>query len=195
MGLIHLKQLGQRVLPAFTVVFTVRPEAFRACSLHGGNSGRWETVCQAEGEIIFPIANRDVVTIGRSPSDILNMTRRGLRSDLLLAENIRCLLAARREDARSLAIWCGHKGAWISKVLSGERGVQMKDLGRIADFFGLTVAQLFQDGISTERRRTARRQDNDRRSGQDRRVAGERIYPGVQPTFQRGRDEDKERTG
>lgn len=113
--------------------------------------------------------------------------RRELKADALLAENIRALLNARREDARSLAMWCGHSGAWISKVLSGERGVPVRELGRIADFFGLTVAQLFQHGISplTERRR-AHRRVGERRSGEDRRRSASldgRLHPDVQVRF------------
>lgn len=101
---------------------------------------------------------------------------RFLRADLLLAENIRSLLSKRNIDASALALWCGHKPPWISKFLSGERGLQLKDLNKIADFFGLTVAELFQQGIShlTERRHHQRR-TRERRSGEDRR--GERITP------------------
>lgn len=113
---------------------------------------------------------------------------RQLRADHLLAENIRTLLARRGVDAGALAVWCGHRPAWISKVLSGERGVQLKDLGKIADFFGLTVAEMFQHGISplTERRREVRRSQQDRRSGEDRRRPVEERLPDVQPTFRRG---------
>jgi hypothetical protein len=73
---------------------------------------------------------------------------REVRADLLLRRNIEALLTARRLDAKALARWCGHKGPWISKILAGERGVQLDDLGKIADFFGLSVSQLFQHGIS-----------------------------------------------
>ena len=94
-----------------------------------------------------------------------------VRAEILLRENIRALLYARREDQKSLAVWCGHAPSWISKVLSGERGVATEDLGKIADFFGLTCAELFQFGISslTERRKRQRRAEADRRSGQERR--------------------------
>lgn len=97
--------------------------------------------------------------------------KRFLRADLLLAENIRTLLSSRHLDASALALWCGHKPPWISKFLAGERGLQLKDLNKIADFFGLTVAELFQQGIShlTERRRGQRRAEQNRRSGQERR--------------------------
>lgn len=114
------------------------------------------------------------------------MIRRGLRADLLLAQNIQALLHARREDAKSLAVWCGRSGAWISKVLSGERGVPVRELGKIADFFGLTVSQLFQHGISplTERRRHPERRTHERRSQTDRRQArpGDRgVHDDVNP--------------
>jgi hypothetical protein len=112
--------------------------------------------------------------------------KRSLRADLLLVENVRTLLSVRGLDDSALAVWCGHKPAWISKILSHERGVPLKDLGKIADFFGLTVSQLLQDGISplTERRRGERRQPINRRSGQDRRQAPElrpAIHPDVNP--------------
>jgi transcriptional regulator with XRE-family HTH domain len=96
---------------------------------------------------------------------------REVRADLLLRRNIEALLTARRLDAKALARWCGHKGPWISKILAGERGVQLDDLGKIADFFGLSVSQLFQHGISAlfERRRRSRRSGADRRMSPDRR--------------------------
>lgn len=112
--------------------------------------------------------------------------RRPLRADLLLAQNIRSLLHARRVEAGALAAWCGHQPPWISKILKGERGAQVKDLGKIADFFGLTVAQLFQHGISplTERRHETRRSGGERRTGEDRRQPIEsRLHPQMQPRF------------
>lgn len=99
------------------------------------------------------------------------MAHREVRTKLLLSENIRALLAARGQDDKALAVWCGHKSSWISKIINEERGVQLDDLGKIADFFGLTVSELFQRGISAvgERRRSERRTKADRRTGQDRR--------------------------
>jgi hypothetical protein len=114
---------------------------------------------------------------------------RAIKTELLLAENIRTLLARRGADASSLAAWCGHKPPWISKILRGGRGVQLKDLGRIADFFGLTVAELFHFGIGTlaERRKYQRRSGTERRKRGDRRVPPElrrsQIHPDVQPRF------------
>lgn len=102
--------------------------------------------------------------------------RRTLKAGYLLVQNINALLAARGVDAKALALWCGHKPAWLSKILSGERGINLSDLDKVADFFGLTVAQLFQHGISplTERRR------GERRSGHDRRTADRRSSHGDQ---------------
>lgn len=101
----------------------------------------------------------------------IQLMRRELRADHLLVENIRTLLSVRGLDDSALSVWCGHKPAWISKILSKQRGIPVKELGKIADFFGLTVSQLFQPGISplTERRRNQRRRGDDRRSGNDRR--------------------------
>lgn len=99
------------------------------------------------------------------------MPRRELRADILLTRNIRALLDRRGINDKDLAVWCGHDGPWLSKIMKNQRGIQLQDLGKIADFFGLTVSQLFQPGISalTERRRHNRRTGIERRSHQDRR--------------------------
>lgn len=114
--------------------------------------------------------------------------RRGLKASYLLVQNIRALLAARSEDDKALAMWCGHRPAWLSKILSGDRGIKLADLDKIADFFGLTVAQLFQHGISalTERRKGERRSGKDRRTGKDRRGSGDgRLHPELGSPFRR----------
>lgn len=120
--------------------------------------------------------------------------RRSLKANYLLVQNIRSLLAARGEDAKSLAMWAGHRPAWLSKILSGDRGIKLSDLDKIADFFGLTVAQLFQHGISplTERRKAERRSGKDRRTGTDRRGAGDaRLHPELGSPFQKRERPDK----
>lgn len=98
---------------------------------------------------------------------------RRLKAPFLIVENLRALIGARRVNARDVAQWCGHKPPWISKILSGERGVPLDDLDKIADFFGIEVWQLFAPGISAflERRRAERRCGADRRTGKDRRKA------------------------
>jgi len=121
-------------------------------------------------QIIFPIANSSCAT-----NEIPTVSKRHhleLRPDLLLARNIRALLTARGEDDSALATWCGHRPAWLSKILNGERGMQIRDLGRVADFFGVEVSQLFQRGVDPllERRVHGRRiPGGDRRTGIDRR--------------------------
>ncbi len=110
--------------------------------------------------------------------------QRALKASYLLVQNVQSLLAARGEDASALAMWCGHRPPWLSKILSGDRGIKLADLDKIAAFFGLTVAQLFQHGISalTERRKAQRRSGHDRRGGKDRRGSGGgRLHPELVP--------------
>lgn len=99
------------------------------------------------------------------------MPERLTRADILLAENLRTLISRRRVDAKDVALVCGHGPAWISKILNGDRGMRVKDVGEVASFFGLTAADLFSPGISplTERRRRTRRTLADRRVAADRR--------------------------
>lgn len=97
-----------------------------------------------------------------------------MKATFLLKKNIEALLSARGQSQHDLASWCRRSDAWISKILSetsnpkSERGVPLRDLDRIADFFGLAAYQLFQPGISPL---TERRKGGDRRSGRDRRVS------------------------
>lgn len=94
-----------------------------------------------------------------------------MKANLLLVHNIRALLHARRMKAGDLAFYCGHKGAWMSKILNGQRGLSIDDLDRIADFFGVTAGDLFRPGISPvlERRRQSRRKGVvERRQGERR---------------------------
>jgi hypothetical protein len=90
-----------------------------------------------------------------------------VRANELMKHNIRTLLKGRRLLQRDLAQYCRRSDAWIGKILKEERReFPLKYWDRIADFFGISVYQLIQPGISalTERRRT------ERRSGQDRRL-------------------------
>src|SRR5688572_28383343 len=92
-----------------------------------------------------------------------------LQAGLLLKRNIDALLRARGQTRHDLAMWCRRTDAWLSKIMdpNGARGLPLKYVDRISDFFGITAYQLFQPGISPlmERRMT------ERRSGLDRRVA------------------------
>lgn len=122
---------------------------------------------------------------------------RQIRADKLLIENIRTLLHHRGIDQQSLARWCGHEPAWINKILKGERGLQMKELGCVADFFGLRADQLLSPGISPllERRRAQRRSARDRRSGIERRQGRPEgsVHPDVLARFREplSREDDR----
>jgi len=149
-----------------------------------------DTSCQAKSENIYPKRKPQPCNALRAPcSD--GMEPRHYKANYLLVQNIQSLLAGRGETAR-LAQWAHHKPAWLSKILAGDRGIKLSDLDKIADFFGLTVAQLFQHGISplTERRRTNRRSGTDRRSGQDRRQS--ELARGIHPDVSRIRFRSKE---
>lgn len=92
-----------------------------------------------------------------------------LQASALLKRNIEALLRARGQTRHDLAMWCRRSDAWLSTIMdvNGTRGLPLKYLDRIADFFGIETYQLFQPGISPlhERRK------GDRRSGTDRRLA------------------------
>jgi hypothetical protein len=88
---------------------------------------------------------------------------RSLRAPELLALNLTTLLRLRRQRQKDLATWCGHSEVWISKILRCEREIQLKDLDRVAAFFGLLPYQLLQPGVSIL---------SERRSGHDRRIRG-----------------------
>jgi hypothetical protein len=90
----------------------------------------------------------------------------------LLKHNIDTLLHARRQTRRDLAQWVRQSmnnkiiDPWISHIFNTpDAEIQTKYLDRIADFFGVSVYQLFQPGIShlTERRKSERRSGKDRR--------------------------------
>lgn len=91
----------------------------------------------------------------------------GLKATVIMRENVKSLLLARKESQSDLAKWLRHTRSWINKFLNGERQMQMKDLDRVADFFGIATYQLFQPGISalTERRKRDRRSNRERRIG------------------------------
>ena len=85
----------------------------------------------------------------------------------LLRRNIAELLRTRKESQHSLAFSLGHDKSWLNKFLNGEREIQLRDLDKVADFFGLSPYQLFQPGITAF---TERRLGTERRTGRDRRV-------------------------
>jgi len=91
-----------------------------------------------------------------------------LKALYLLKQNIRALLEARGQEQQALAKFCHKTDAWISQILNRpERGFQVQELDRMAEFFGLEPYQLFQPGISAL---GERRSGRERRSGMDRRL-------------------------
>lgn len=119
--------------------------------------------CQAENAIIF----------GLLPTGPMLLLQTAVNSQLtpkaltVLGRNIETLLAARKEEQKTLSEWCGHDKSWMNKFLNEGRGIRIVDLDKIASFFGIEPYQLFQPGISSL---TERRIMGDRRSGQERRI-------------------------
>ncbi len=91
-----------------------------------------------------------------------------LRALYLLRTNISGLLHVRKQSQTDLASWLHHDKSWMNKFLNGTRELQLKDLDRIADFFGLATYQLFQPGVVPG---SERRGGRERRGGHDRRVS------------------------
>lgn len=111
--------------------------------------------------------------------------RADLKATYLFIGNVKELIEKRHHTQKELADWCRHSEVWISKILKGEREAQMKDLDRIADFFGLATYQLFQPGVTAV---TERRRGPDRRSGKDRRVSNAvRVMREVEAEIDRAR--------
>lgn len=129
---------------------------------HRKDLSAWETHCQAIMLSFFAVPLSCCV---------LKIFTVKLKADVLLRENVRALLRARHQTAEALAFYCGHRAAWISKILSGERNAKVAELGKIAGFFGIQVSDLFTPGASSL---TERRRGGDRRSGLDRRSGNER---------------------
>jgi transcriptional regulator with XRE-family HTH domain len=92
-----------------------------------------------------------------------------LRSAYVLRRNLEALLKARGQTQHDLAQWCRRSDPWLSKILdeNANRGLPLKYLDRIADFFGIATYQLFQPGITP----LLERRKGERRRGLDRRVA------------------------
>jgi hypothetical protein len=84
----------------------------------------------------------------------------------LLKHNIETLLKARGQTRASLARACGCSRSWLDKAFSSpEREIPSKYYDVIANYFGISVYQLFSLGIDplTERRSHTRRRGHERR--------------------------------
>jgi transcriptional regulator with XRE-family HTH domain len=86
------------------------------------------------------------------------MPKQPSRADLLLAENVRTLISQRGIDGASLSKALGHTPSWLSKIINGKRIMTLEDAGRVASYFGITLAQLFMPRPREERRQGDRRQ-------------------------------------
>lgn len=98
-----------------------------------------------------------------------------MRAQIILRMRIQALLGNEHGRKKSLAQWCGHAPAWLTNVLNGNRLVGVDDLDKIADFFDITVPQLFEPSGEKLRfpdRRTnadRRQPTRNRRLGRERR--------------------------
>jgi transcriptional regulator with XRE-family HTH domain len=91
-----------------------------------------------------------------------------LRALFIIRTNIAGLLYQRKQSQTDLASWLRKDKSWINKFLNATREIQLKDLDRIADFFGIATYQLFQPGVVTG---SERRTGQERRRGHDRRIS------------------------
>ena len=137
--------------------------------LHDATIGETPTAVKGVNENICALSPTGPMVCLPIPMDS-SLHRKSL---YILRENIRFLLNDRHQDQKALAEWCGHDKSWMNKFLNEGRGIRVGDFDRIADFFGLATYQLFQPGISrvTERRKSERRINRERRIGVDGRLA------------------------
>lgn len=63
---------------------------------------------------------------------------------------IRQRLKQRQATQTALAQYVGRTDGWLSQVLAGKRSVRLPDLDRIAAFFNVTPAALFDDRLSAD---------------------------------------------
>lgn len=160
--------------------------------IHLENPGRFALVHEAAfhpvGQLMSPVLHADIVgtlpTVvklslqdfcGQSPTPdmvellpvVASPPTRGYRALPQLRANIAELMYVQGVSQTALALQLSRSKSWINKFLNGTREVQLKDLDRLADFFGLSVFELFLPGISKV---TDRRKGADRRSGKERRL-------------------------
>lgn len=157
---------------------------------HGGIVGNAPTFVNRQVEnSCAPLPTSSVILVNSSMAS-------GLKATVIMRENVRSLLSARKESQADLAKWLRHDRSWINKFLNGERQMQMKDLDRVADFFGIATYQLFQPGISalTERRKRDRRVGRERRIGHTMREL-ELLRTAADPLHRSMRSEKTESSG
>lgn len=90
----------------------------------------------------------------------------------ILRRRIGALLHVSGRTRKDFAIYVGKSPSWATEFFQGRHGATLKDLDRMARFFGVSVPQLFElDGYRFRDRRRGQRRcmTKDRRSGEDRR--------------------------
>lgn len=89
----------------------------------------------------------------------------------LLRRRLQDLLHHSGRTRKDFAIYLGKQPSWATEFFQGRHGIALKDLDRVARFFGVSVPQLFEiDGFRfRERRYGERRSGKQRRGGTDRR--------------------------
>lgn len=85
--------------------------------------------------------------------------------------NIECLMEMHRLTQAELAERIGKSQPWLSKRMTGTTPFQIEDLDSLSYAFGLSPAQLLQEGYGKLDRRVCA----ERRSGMERRQLGERF--------------------
>ena len=88
----------------------------------------------------------------------------------ILRRRVSALLEFSGRTRKDFAIYLGKHPSWATEFFQGRHGVTLKDLDRVARFFGVSVPQLFE--LDGHRFRDRRR--SERRAGRDRRTSGER---------------------
>lgn len=96
----------------------------------------------------------------------------GINALDLLRRRVGDLLFHSGRTRKDFAIYLGKQPSWSTEFFHGRHGVTLKDLDRVARFFGVSIPQLFEiDGYRfRERRNAQRRTGRERRSGKDRRA-------------------------
>jgi transcriptional regulator with XRE-family HTH domain len=89
-------------------------------------------------------------------------------SEELLRRRVQALLDHSGRTRKDMSVYLGKSQSWATDFFHGRHGVTLKDLDRLARFFGVSVPSLFElDGFRFRDRRRVQR----RRCGKDRRVA------------------------
>ena len=91
----------------------------------------------------------------------------------IIRRRMQALLDKSGYTRKDLALYLGKQPSWSTEFFNGHHGVTLKDLDRVARFFGVSVPQLFElDGYRFRDRRRGQR----RGGVQDRRVRPGRLH-------------------